>query len=164
MHSSRRGLRAGAPRAARFRAGSLRAPACGPGEALTPATGRTAKADAGLGWLTAHQNTDGGFAAAGATASNAHSTGLATETLLSTGRLGAGLKGWSSLVKLQQGCAADRAVRGAVAYDATGFDPGTGARATAQAVLGLSGTPLATLSAHGARPAVPVLACPATTR
>ncbi|MEU9129947.1 peptidase [Kitasatospora sp. NPDC048540] len=132
-------------------------------QALT-ATGRPAKAAAGLGWLTAHQNADGGFAAAGATASNANSTGLATETLLSSGRLGAGLKGWSSLVKLQQGCAADPAVRGAVAYDATGFNTGNGVRATAQAVLGLAGTPLAALSAHGARPAAPVLACPATTR
>ncbi|MEV7779540.1 peptidase [Kitasatospora sp. NPDC088351] len=125
------------------------------------ATGRTAKANAGLGRLTAHQNTDGGFAAAGATTSNANTTGLATQALLSTGRLGAGLKGWSSLVKLQQGCAADAAVRGAVAYDASGFSQANGARATAQAVLGLSGTPLAALSAHGARPAAPVLACPA---
>ncbi|MEV4612424.1 peptidase [Kitasatospora sp. NPDC049258] len=128
------------------------------------AAGRPAEAAAGLGRLTAHQNADGGFAAAGATTSNANTTGLATEALLSTGRLGAGLKGWSSLVKLQQGCAADPAVRGAVAYDANGFNAGNGARATAQAVLGLAGTPLATLTAHGARPAAPVLACPATTR
>ncbi|MEU9078552.1 peptidase [Kitasatospora sp. NPDC048538] len=125
------------------------------------ATGRTAKANAGLGWLTAHQNADGGFAAAGATASNANTTGLATQALLAGGRLGAGLKGWSRLVKFQQGCSADPAVRGAVAYDATGFDPANGARATAQAALGLAGTPLATLSAAGARPAAPTLACPA---
>ncbi|MFJ4594908.1 MULTISPECIES: peptidase [unclassified Kitasatospora] len=128
------------------------------------ATGRTAKADAGLGWLTAHQNADGGFSAAGAAASNANTTGLATQALLAGGRFGAGLKGWSSLVKLQQGCATDPGVRGAVAYDATGFNPATGARATAQAVLGLAGTPLATLSAAGARPDAPVPACPATTR
>ncbi|WP_331744209.1 peptidase [Kitasatospora sp. NBC_01300] len=128
------------------------------------ATGRTAKADAGLGWLTAHQNADGGFSAAGAAASNANTTGLATQALLAGGRFVAGLKGWSSLVKLQQGCATDPAVRGAVAYDATGFNAGTGARATAQAVLGLAGTPLATLSAAGARPDAPVPACPATTR
>ncbi|MET9403900.1 prenyltransferase/squalene oxidase repeat-containing protein [Kitasatospora sp. NPDC002965] len=125
------------------------------------ATGRTAKANAGLGWLTGHQNADGGFAAAGATTSNANTTGLATQALFSGGRFGAGLKGWSSLVKLQQGCSAAPAVRGAVAYDATGFNPGNGARATAQAVLGLAGTPLATLSAAGARPAPPTLACPA---
>lgn len=125
------------------------------------ATGRTAKANAGLGWLTAHQNADGGFTAAGATASNANTTGLATQALFSGGRLVAGLKGWSSLVKLQQGCAAAPDVRGAVAYDASGFNPGNGARATAQAVLGLAGTPLATLSAAGARPAAPTTACPA---
>ncbi|WP_282204576.1 prenyltransferase/squalene oxidase repeat-containing protein [Kitasatospora fiedleri] len=125
------------------------------------ATGRAAKAAAGLNWLSAHQNADGGFAAAGAAASNANSTGLATESLLSSGRLVAGLKGWGALVKLQQGCAAGSAVRGAVAYDATGFDPGNAARATAQAVLGLSGTPLVSLSARGARPTAPVLACPA---
>ncbi|GAA1165488.1 hypothetical protein F4556_006809 [Kitasatospora gansuensis] len=123
------------------------------------ATGRTAKANAGLGWLTAHQNTDGGFTAAGATVSNANSTGLATEALLSGGRLVAGLKGWSSLVKLQQGCSATPANRGAVAYDASGFNPATATRATAQAVLGLAGTPLTALSAAGARPDAPTLAC-----
>ncbi|MFI5534018.1 peptidase [Kitasatospora sp. NPDC051853] len=123
------------------------------------ATGRTAKADSGLAWLTTRQNTDGGFAASGATTSNANSTGLATEALFSAGRLGPGLKGWSSLVKFQQGCAAAPANRGAVAYDASGFDPANAARATAQAVLGLSGAPLATLSAHGARPDAPTLAC-----
>ncbi|MER8099088.1 prenyltransferase/squalene oxidase repeat-containing protein [Kitasatospora sp. NPDC094016] len=128
------------------------------------ATGRTAKANAGLGWLTAHQNADGGFSAAGAAASNANTTGLATQALLAGGRFGAGLKGWSGLVKLQQGCSADPAVRGAVAYDANGFNAATGARATAQAVLGLAGTPLAALSAAGARPDAPVPACPATTR
>ncbi|MFB8205958.1 peptidase [Kitasatospora purpeofusca] len=125
------------------------------------ATGRSAKAKAGLDWLTAHQNTDGGFAAAGATASNANSTGLATAALLPGGRFISGLKGWSSLVKLQQGCSADPAVRGAVAYDASGFNPANAARATAQAVLGLSGQGLAGLSAHGARPSAPTLACPA---
>ncbi|MGW4892880.1 peptidase [Kitasatospora sp. NPDC004240] len=125
------------------------------------ATGRTAKAQAGLGWLTAHQGADGGFAAAGAAASNANSTGLATEALLSGGRYGAGLKGWSRLVKFQQGCSADPAVRGAVAYDANGFNAATAPRATAQAVLGLSGKGLAELTAHGARPTAPVLACPA---
>ncbi|MFE7633273.1 prenyltransferase/squalene oxidase repeat-containing protein [Kitasatospora sp. NPDC057518] len=124
------------------------------------ATGRAAKANTGLGWLTAHQNADGGFAAAGATASNANSTGLATQALLSGGRLGPGLKAWGRLVKLQQGCSADPAVRGAVAYDATGFNAGTGARATAQAVLGLAGTPLSTLSASGAAPDAPTQACP----
>nr|BEK63297.1 hypothetical protein KPHV_05240 [Kitasatospora purpeofusca] len=125
------------------------------------ATGRSAKAKAGLDWLTAHQNTDGGFAAAGATTSNANSTGLATSALLPGGRFISGLKGWSSLVKLQQGCSADPAVRGAVAYDASGFNPANVTRATAQAVLGLSGQGLAGLSAHGARPSAPTLACPA---
>ncbi|MFE2722199.1 prenyltransferase/squalene oxidase repeat-containing protein [Kitasatospora sp. NPDC059327] len=125
------------------------------------ATGRAAKAASGLAWLASRQNADGGFAASGATASNANTTGLATQALLSAGRFGAGLKGWSRLVKFQQGCATDPAVRGAVAYDASGFNPGNGARATAQAVLGLAGTPLATLSAAGARPGAPTLACPA---
>lgn len=64
-------------------------------------------------------------------------------------------------MKFQQGCSADPAVRGAVAYDASGFNAGNGARATAQAVLGLAGTPLATLSAAGSRPSAPTLACPA---
>ncbi|MFG2907428.1 prenyltransferase/squalene oxidase repeat-containing protein [Kitasatospora sp. NPDC048286] len=125
------------------------------------ATGRTAKANTGLDWLAAHQNADGGFAAAGATTSNANTTGLATQALLSGGRFGTGLKGWSRLVKFQQGCSADPVVRGAVAYDATGFNAASGTRATAQAVLGLAGTPLSTLSAAGARPDSPTLACPA---
>ncbi|MET8698035.1 prenyltransferase/squalene oxidase repeat-containing protein [Kitasatospora sp. NPDC004723] len=125
------------------------------------ATGRAAKAAAGLGWLTAHQNADGGFSAAGSTTSNANSTGLATQALLSNARFGAGLKGWSRLVTFQQRCDADPAVRGAVAYDASGFNSGNAARATGQAVLGLAGTPLATLSAAGARPDAPTLACAA---
>ncbi|MER7850741.1 peptidase [Kitasatospora sp. NPDC096077] len=125
------------------------------------ATGRTADARAGLDWLTAHQGADGGFATGGATTANANSTGLATEALLAGDRFGAGLKGWSRLLKFQQGCSADPAVRGAVAYDASGFNQATAVRATTQAVLGLSGRGLADLSADGARPTAPVLACPA---
>ncbi|MFI6448233.1 hypothetical protein [Kitasatospora sp. NPDC050543] len=124
------------------------------------ATGRQAKAQAGLGWLTAHQGADGGFAATGAATANANSTGLAAQALLSAGRLGAGLKAWSYLTKLQLGCAAAPADRGAVAYDGTGFNAATAPRATTQAVLGLAGTGLAELTAHGSRPAAPALACP----
>ncbi|WP_217712010.1 hypothetical protein [Kitasatospora sp. NA04385] len=71
----------------------------------------------------------------------------------------AGLQARAFVRSLQAGCGAPAADRGAVAYDATGLDPATAPRATAQAVLGLSGAPLATLSAHGARPAAPAPAC-----
>ncbi len=127
------------------------------------AAGRTSTAAAGLTWLTAHQNADGGFAAAGASTSNADTTGLATEALLSTGRLSSGLRGWAGLVTLQQGCDTDASVRGAIAYDASGYDPEKGVRATTQAVLGLAGTPLSSLTAHGSGAAAPILACPAST-
>ncbi len=132
-------------------------------QALT-AAGRASTAAAGLTWLTGHQNADGGFAAAGATTSNANTTGLATEALLPAGHLSSGLRGWADLVQLQQGCGADASVRGAIAYDASGYNAATSVRATAQAVLGLAGTPLSALSAHGASSDAPVLACAASTR
>ncbi|MFJ5881658.1 peptidase [Kitasatospora cineracea] len=123
------------------------------------ATGRGAAARAGLSWLVAHQGADGSLAAAGAAAGNANSTGLAAQALLTGGRPVAGVRAWGFVHSLQAGCGAPAADRGAVAYDATGLDPATAPRATAQAVLGLSGAPLAGLSAHGARAAAPVLAC-----
>ncbi len=123
------------------------------------ATGRGTEARAGLSWLTAHQLSDGSLAAAGAAAGNANSTGLAAQALLTGGRPLAGVKAWAFVHSLQAGCSAQVADRGAVAYDATGLDPATATRATAQAVLGLSGTPLATLSSHGARAAAPGLVC-----
>ncbi|MGF1426590.1 peptidase [Kitasatospora sp. LaBMicrA B282] len=124
------------------------------------ATGRPAAASAGLDWLTAHQGTDGSFATGTATAGNANSTGLAGEALLSQGRLLPGLKAWSALYKLQVGCSGAAGTQGAIAYDSTGFNAANAVRATTQAVLGLSGVALVDLSAQGANPAAPTLACP----
>ncbi|MFJ1707052.1 peptidase [Kitasatospora sp. NPDC088346] len=123
-------------------------------------TGRHAKARAGLTWLAGHQLPGGGLAAAGAVNGNANTTGLAAQALLSGAHLPAGLKARTFLTGLQAGCTAPTADRGAVAYDATGPNPATAKRATAQAVLGLAGTGLAHLTAHGARPDTPTLSCP----
>jgi hypothetical protein len=63
------------------------------------------------------------------------------------------------LARLQVRCAGPAADRGAVPFDATGFDATTAPRATAQAVLGLTGVGLSRLTAAGSRPGAPVLAC-----
>ncbi|MYS82711.1 hypothetical protein [Embleya scabrispora] len=126
------------------------------------ATGRHQEATAGLNWLAAHQLSDGGFGTSGATTSNANSTGLAGQALLSSWRVLPGLTARHFLTQRQVGCTATPATRGAIAYDATGFDPSTATRATAQAVLGLAGTGFADLTAAGALPGVPTLHCPSS--
>jgi hypothetical protein len=125
------------------------------------AAGRTAAADRGATWLAGRQRSGGGFGAGdGIGAVNANSTGLATQALVVARRVVPAATGFAYLVRAQLRCAAPATERGAVPYDAAlGFDPATAARATAQAVLGLSGRGLATLSAAGANPAAPVLAC-----
>lgn len=124
------------------------------------ATGRHQEAAAGLQWLAGRQLPDGGFGGAGATTSNANSTGLAAQALLSSWRLIPGLTARHFLTERQVGCSAVPATRGAIAYDATGFDPSTATRATAQAILGLAGTGFADLTAQGARSDNPALYCP----
>ncbi|MGC0417399.1 peptidase [Embleya sp. AB8] len=126
------------------------------------ATGRSQEAAAGLNWLAAHQLSDGGFGTVGATTGNANSTGLAGQALLSSWRVLPGLTARHFLTERQVGCSATPATRGAIAYDATGFNPSTATRATAQAVLGLAGTGFADLTAAGARPDAPTLHCPGT--
>ncbi|MEU0937723.1 peptidase [Embleya sp. NPDC005971] len=126
------------------------------------ATGRHQEAAAGLNWLVAHQLSDGGFGTPGAVTSNANSTGLAGQALLSSWRVLPGLTARQFLGGRQVGCSGPPATRGAIAYDATGFDPATATRATAQAVLGLAGTGFADLTAAGARPDAPALHCPSS--
>ncbi|MFD9738351.1 prenyltransferase/squalene oxidase repeat-containing protein [Umezawaea sp. NPDC059074] len=121
------------------------------------ATGDTVNAAEGTGWLVTQQHTDGGFGV-GAGASNANSTGLAAEALAGH-RPVAAVKARQFLRSLQVGCAGAVADRGAIAYDATGFDQSTAPRATAQAVLGLTGVPLSSLNGGGVAQA-PVLTCP----
>ncbi|MDG4795625.1 peptidase [Micromonospora sp. WMMD1082] len=122
------------------------------------AAGRWADAAAGLRWLVSVQHVDGGFANAGGIA-NANSTGLAAQALRDGGRPLAWLRARVFLAGLQVGCAAPVADRGAVDFDGGAFDPDTATRATAQAVLGLTGTGYARLSAATATPGAPILPC-----
>ncbi|MCS7475466.1 prenyltransferase/squalene oxidase repeat-containing protein [Umezawaea endophytica] len=120
------------------------------------ATGRNADAREGLTWLVGVQATGGGF---GVGTPNANSTGLAAQALKSGGRFLAAAKARAFLRAVQVGCSGPVADRGAIAYDATGFDPLTATRATAQGVLGLAGVGLAALESGG-RNTAPVLTCP----
>ncbi|MEH1100529.1 peptidase [Micromonospora sp. CPCC 205561] len=121
--------------------------------------GRSADAAAGLHWLLSVQRADGGFADPAGTP-NANSTGLAAQALRDGGRLLAWGRARSFLAGLQVGCAGAPADRGAVDFDGGAFDPGTATRATAQAVLGLTGTGYARLTSAGAAPGAPLPPCP----
>lgn len=125
------------------------------------ATGRETAARRAVVWLAGQQNADGGF---GGGSSNANSTGLAAAALAIEDREPAARRAVRALTRLQQGCTAPVADRGAIAFDATGFDPATATRATVQAVLGLAGADLSTLTAAGSGQRVPVLNCPAAAR
>ncbi|WP_433616880.1 peptidase [Dactylosporangium sp. CA-139114] len=120
---------------------------------------RPADAAPAIAWLVSKQAADGSFNN-GSGVVNANSTGLAAQALAVAGRPVAWLKARGFLLTLQVRCTGPAANRGAIAYTTAGFDPATAVRATAQAVPGLTGSGLATLSAAGARPAAPVLACP----
>ncbi|WP_330275365.1 peptidase [Lentzea sp. NBC_00516] len=120
------------------------------------ATGDSVNAAEGTTWLVSKQNADGGFSV-GANASNANSTGLAAQALAGH-RPAAATQARQFLRSLAVGCPGAVADRGAIAYDATGFDQTTAPRATAQAVLGLTGVKLANLDGGG-NPAAPTLAC-----
>ncbi|MFI9012102.1 prenyltransferase/squalene oxidase repeat-containing protein [Actinosynnema sp. NPDC053489] len=122
------------------------------------AVGRPREARQGLSWLVGVQNADGGFGS-GTKPPNANSTGLAAQALRAGGRDAAARKAKRFLESLQVDCAGPVGRRGAVAWRATGFDPATATRATAQAVLGLADVGLADLRSGG-RAGAPVLACP----
>ncbi|WP_432972210.1 peptidase [Dactylosporangium sp. CA-233914] len=120
---------------------------------------RPSDAAPAIAWLISVQHADGSFADGSGTV-NANSTGLAAQALAAAGRPLVWLKARSFLLTLQVRCAGPATNRGAIAYTSAGFDPATAVRATAQAVPGLTGGGLATLSAAGSKPAAPVLACP----
>jgi hypothetical protein len=123
-----------------------------------------AAAGRGLAWLAGQQAADGSFSGTGTTAApNANSTGLAAQALRAGGATAAADRAATWLLGLQSGCGAAAGQRGAVAYDASGFDPGNAVRATAQAVLGLSGVGFGALTLSGAAPDAAVLACAAPT-
>ena len=122
--------------------------------------GRTAAAAKGLSWLAARQQANGGLAAGDGTGTpNANSTGVAGQAFADGGRVVPAVRAGVFLARLQVRCAGPAAARGAVPFDRTGFDPATAPRATAQAVLGLTGVGLSRLTAAGSAPAAPVLAC-----
>ncbi|MBI4943047.1 MAG: terpene cyclase/mutase family protein [Actinobacteria bacterium] len=124
------------------------------------AAGKKSAAHNAVAWLVAHQNADGGF---GDGTTNANSTGLAAAALAIEGHDGAARRARAAIGTLQQGCTAAPADRGAIALDSTGFDPDTAIRATTQAVLGLAGTDLNTLTAKRSSNALPAPTCPAGT-
>lgn len=107
-----------------------------------------AAAEAAGGWLVAVQAPDGSFAADGV--ANANSTGLAAAALDLLpdldGAAEAADAARSFLLGLQRTC--DEALPGAIVFSAD--DAGDPARATAQALLGLTSAELATITARGA--------------
>lgn len=124
------------------------------------AESRTTDADEALTWLAAQQRSNGGFGGNGpTTATNANSSGLAVAALRLGGRTTAADAGEAFLLSLQVDCTGAEAERGAIAYDATGFTAGTAPRATSQAIVGLVGSGLSTLTSTGAIDTFPTLDC-----
>ena len=124
------------------------------------AAGDTDAAAAGVSWLLSQQRADGSFGGGVSTeGANANSTGLAGQALRVAAETTAAGEAAAYLRSLQLGCAAPAQQRGAIAYDANGFDQASAPRATAQAVLGLTGPGLLTLDGTGATAAGPELAC-----
>nr|WP_042188621.1 prenyltransferase/squalene oxidase repeat-containing protein [Kibdelosporangium sp. MJ126-NF4]CEL18352.1 hypothetical protein [Kibdelosporangium sp. MJ126-NF4]CTQ97837.1 hypothetical protein [Kibdelosporangium sp. MJ126-NF4] len=126
------------------------------------ATGRTTDAQEGLAWLISKQQANGGISATQgdpATQPNTNTTGLAAQALKAGGRHAAFANAKQFIKSVQVACNGVVENRGAIPYDATGYNPSTVVRATAQATLGLGGPSLATLSAAGSEPHAPVLAC-----
>jgi hypothetical protein len=120
---------------------------------------RTVAAARGLHWLAKVQRADGGFAASGAAAPNANSTGLAGEALAAGGWAHRAALAAKFLLGLQVGCSAPASRRGALAFDSSGFKASTAVDATAQGILGLADVPLWLLSSHGAKSGAPRLRC-----
>ena len=119
--------------------------------------GETDTAAAAATWLVDQQGDHGGFIGTEGTA-NANSTGLAAIALTEAGEDDAAADARDFLLGLQAGC--DEADPGSIRYDdADGGDP---VRATSQALPGLTGVGLATVSATGASDDVPTLDCPTT--
>ncbi|GLZ40749.1 peptidase [Actinokineospora sp. NBRC 105648] len=125
------------------------------------ATGRTTDAQEALTWLKSKQQVGGGLAVGnGSGTPNANTTGLAGQAFRASGRVVAAVKAHQFIVSLRVTCSGPVDQRGAIAYDASGFNAGTAPRATAQAILGLRGAPLGTLSSAGSSNGAPTLACP----
>ncbi|GAA4446485.1 hypothetical protein GCM10023148_53030 [Actinokineospora soli] len=113
-----------------------------------------------LDWLEGKQQADGGFGGSDPTPGvNANSTGLAATALTVGDRDPSAAIAY--LLKRQVDCGGATATRGAIAYDTAGFDAATAARATTQAIPGLTGVSLADVTNDGAAPTAPTLTCTA---
>jgi hypothetical protein len=123
------------------------------------AAGDVGAAQRGLNWLVGAQLPGGGFAEVAGATPDTNTTGLSGQALLIGGRLLSAGKAALFLIGLQVGCSGTAANQGAIAFDPTGFDPTTAARATAQGILGLAGVGYASLSAAGSHAGDPHLAC-----
>ncbi|USX48914.1 prenyltransferase/squalene oxidase repeat-containing protein [Lentzea sp. HUAS12] len=126
-------------------------------QALLTAGEKTAAPKA-VQWLAAQQKADGGFPSATA-GSNSNSTGLAVGALVAGGRAAEADRAVAYLKSVQVGCSGPEAQRGAVAYDATGYQQYPAIRATTQAILGLARVSLADVSAASATAGVPAIDC-----
>lgn len=125
--------------------------------------GQTAPAGRGLDYLAAAQTATGGLAnAAPSSTVNANTTGLAAVAFQAGGRTSNYDAALGYLTGLQQGCDTPPAQQGAIAYDGSTFSASTSARATTQAILGLTGATLAGITAGGSATA-PSLGCPTPT-
>jgi LPXTG-motif cell wall-anchored protein len=130
-------------------------------QALAAAGDETAAA-AGIRWLVGDQRADGSFGGGESSQGpNANSTGLAGQALREAGSTAAAGRAAGYLRTLQSGCTTAATQRGAIAFDGSGFVAATAPRATAQALLGLSGPGLLTLDGTGAEAGAPALACAA---
>jgi hypothetical protein len=144
-------------------------------QALIAIGGESTAVGDGLDYLTGLQGASGGIGGGGPTSGvNANSTGLAGQAFLAAGRTAQARAAVGYLTTLQYGCGLPAALRGGIAYDPAAFSATTTAgtsakpadqdrRSTAQAILALAGTPLATVTAAGADALAPAPDCAATT-
>ncbi|HEY3262470.1 MAG TPA: LPXTG cell wall anchor domain-containing protein [Pseudonocardiaceae bacterium] len=124
------------------------------------AADRDTAAEAALDHLEAVQDGGGGFGGSGPTSAvNANSTGLAAQALRVGGRTEAADAAVQYLLDRQVGCEGPTEQRGAISYDASGFEQSTAVRATAQALYGLTGTGLSTIDNSGDAATAPALDC-----
>lgn len=116
------------------------------------ATGRTGKAREAAAWLRANA----------VPGTNSNTAGLVAAALESTGAAADARAAASSrafIRGLQQGCTTPAGRRGAIAFLPGPFDKDAAPRATAQAIVGLAGADLATLSAAGSTSGAPAMTC-----
>lgn len=126
------------------------------------ATRRYTAANRGLNWLASKQQANGGLSTGpgdSATPPNTNTTGLAGQAFKAAGRSTDAAQARSFILSLQSGCDAPPATRGAIAYDASGFNPATAPRATTQAILGVDAPGLADLTSAGSAQQAAVLRC-----